>query len=78
MSSPSQQKYFLPSFLEGTVSLKEFSHWLDERAGQLFVRDQKRKIPYAQAGEAPENNQIPQSKLTHWGISLSKLIIYFS
>ena len=47
---PSPQKYFLPPFLEGIVSLERYNHWLDDRAGQLFVRDKKRKIPYAAGG----------------------------
>ena len=43
-------KYRLPSFLEGVLSLEVYKNWLDHRSDELYMRDRKRKCPYALNG----------------------------
>jgi hypothetical protein len=42
-------KYPLPSYLAGTTSQDHYNKWLDRKALALFLRDKRRKRPYALA-----------------------------
>jgi hypothetical protein len=48
MNTPA--KYILPDFLQGVISLDVYKNWLDHRADEIYMRDRKRKCPYALNG----------------------------
>jgi hypothetical protein len=41
------KKYPLPAFLEGRVTIETYEKWLEKRGNQVYIRDLKRKKPYA-------------------------------
>jgi hypothetical protein len=50
MPGGSPQLYFLPPFLAGICTEKQYIKWLQKRAWQLYIRDLRQGRPYAKRG----------------------------